>query len=1721
MRVKWTDGFRALAIVCLALAAAHASNLVQPAGKPFTPRFATDGGADAWGYRYVDNDTSGSVPGKPTYNWKDIRSVGTRVTGLSDDNVVGPFQLGFVFPLYWQRYTEFFVGSNGYLAFDDDANSAHPFPDMPAAQRPNSVIAPLMADLDFTGLTGNRGCWYWTNAACDTFVLQCESIPFWNETGTWNSFEIILSKRDSAVAFQYRVQVGAPNGTPTPGWLAGNDVVGIENISGLTGLRYLYGATPAWNNPHSGLAVRFFPPATSSYQFTDVWAKCAMSENSGGMFVYVAQPTYVWARFKNAGNQSVNNVPVSAEIRQGNNPPVFQWAGTIPTMPVGYETLLTFGRCSLTTTADYVLKVKSGQPGDQYLANDSILIEIRVVNYTFPTLLSYDVGHSGNVALQGFHGYAVKFIPPVYPIVIDTALFYFTGSAEPVTVLVYDDNGPRGSPGTLLASVAWTPQAVGGWSQCYLGGLNINVRSGGLYLGYTKNQGSMLLGVDSLLPHSRQNWEYTGAWAPMRTNEFVDLKIRTRIKQGTAVHNAGVTEVLAPAGLLDSGQVVAPQARIKNFGSFTENPNVTFRIPSAPPYLQTVSIASLGSNRDTLVGFPVWSARPGFGLVPRCSVYVASDIEPQNDTLSGAAFSVRYIDLGAVSVDRPRDTIEVGTAIAPKATVRNYGNTAENGVVRFSVPGTAYNQAQTVYLGVGVTDTVVFPVWTPPAGGYAARCSTEHTLDMYSPNDAASAPFFVRRRDAGAQAILAPAGDSVPPGPLSPSATVHNYGNVACQIPARFDICKINPGGDSLAYTSSDSAWVVADGDGTMTFPDQWTATGVLWRARLTTILDGDPNPVNDTMSSTFLVPEPGHDVGAIAILAPLGVVDTLVKTPAARVENFGSHTETFRTHYQIMDVDSTGAAVYSDSALATALGPGLTADLDFPNWTGHHWQGHYLTKCWTVLPGDDNHMNDTTNNTFRVLAVISDVGVKTIDVPTANVDSGTTVNPTVTVHNYGNSAASFDVTVSINDGSGYSSLVHVPSLGATHDTVVHDGFVPWPAPARGNWTVRCTTNLIGDLYNGNDTASKAVAVNVHDVGAVAIVVPSGGIPPITFTPQAAVHNYGTLREPCTVTFMINSTPPYIHTQSLTGLPPGVDSVVGFSDTILSPGSYTAKCSMYLATDQVPGNEVAATDFQVGTSDVGVQSILAPLNSLDTSVVITPSALVTNPGSRSASFPVRFTISTASDGVVYTGDTVVNNLPGNGGSVTVVFPDWAKPHAVGSYATKCSTMLAGDETPGNDAATSTFAITAQGGGIGWTRMTDIMVNAKHKRVKDGAVLAYAPATLQPVPYVYALKGNNTYEFYRYDVGTNTWVSRDSIPAYDRSGKKKGVKKGSSMTYAGDRKIYVTKGNNTDGFWQYDPTKPEGAMWTEMTNEVPTGAKACRQGTSMASATIDGTNCIYFLKGSGTYEFYRYNADDHTWATMTDAPRGASGKPYKNGSSIAYDGGDTVYCLKGSYNEFFAYSISNRNWVTLETMPRRVPGGTKKTKVKDGSEIAVSGRIVYALKGANTNEFWTYFCDSHLWYHGTDMTSGPKKVRNGGALVASTDGQVLYAFRGNNTLEFWRYIPPTFGLLLSEKHEPSDVQGLSAVQRSQFALSIAPNPFSGMARVSYSMPQAGNVSLRLYDVTGKLVSTLVSGYHPVGSYSYSLPTAQFSLASGIYLLKYESEGCTTTGKLVIE
>jgi hypothetical protein len=79
--------------------------------------------------------------------------------------------------------------------------------------------------------------------------------------------------------------------------------------------------------------------------------------------------------------------------------------------------------------------------------------------------------------------------------------------------------------------------------------------------------------------------------------------------------------------------------------------------------------------------------------------------------------------------------------------------------------------------------------------------------------------------------------------------------------------------------------------------------------------------------------------------------------------------------------------------------------------------------------------------------------------------------------------------------------------------------------------------------------------------------------------------------------------------------------------------------------------------------------------------------------------------------------------------------------------------------------------------------------------------------------------------------------------------------------------------------------------------------------------------------------------------------------------------------------------------------------------------------------------------------------------------------------------------------------------------------VGPNPFRELTTVHYSLARPGNVSLKLYNIAGKLVTTLIQCYHNAGASSFILHRS--SLSKGVYLLQMESHDGTATTKLILQ
>jgi hypothetical protein len=79
-------------------------------------------------------------------------------------------------------------------------------------------------------------------------------------------------------------------------------------------------------------------------------------------------------------------------------------------------------------------------------------------------------------------------------------------------------------------------------------------------------------------------------------------------------------------------------------------------------------------------------------------------------------------------------------------------------------------------------------------------------------------------------------------------------------------------------------------------------------------------------------------------------------------------------------------------------------------------------------------------------------------------------------------------------------------------------------------------------------------------------------------------------------------------------------------------------------------------------------------------------------------------------------------------------------------------------------------------------------------------------------------------------------------------------------------------------------------------------------------------------------------------------------------------------------------------------------------------------------------------------------------------------------------------------------------------------SVYPNPFNAQTRISYVLPTAGPATLVLYDLTGRLVTTLADGYALPGAHTAGWDGTGY--ASGIYVVRLTAGTQIALSKLLL-
>ncbi len=185
-----------------------------------------------------------------------------------------------------------------------------------------------------------------------------------------------------------------------------------------------------------------------------------------------------------------------------------------------------------------------------------------------------------------------------------------------------------------------------------------------------------------------------------------------------------------------------------------------------------------------------------------------------------------------------------------------------------------------------------------------------------------------------------------------------------------------------------------------------------------------------------------------------------------------------------------------------------------------------------------------------------------------------------------------------------------------------------------------------------------------------------------------------------------------------------------------------------------------------------------------------------------------------------------------------------------------------------------------------------------------------------------------------------------------------------------------------------------------------------------------------------------------------------------------------------------------------------------------ADLTVTSTNADAAAGSNFGEFLVSdgsgdmrVNDTGTWdnVYTTDSSDTGLIYLKPGTTIASLQGIMYFSFLN------WKLEPRDeddfTDVVTTVKYTPAIVSDIALQQNY-------PNPFvaeSGTS-ISFTIPRQAQVSLRLYDVTGRMVASLLDGSHQAGSY-----TVQFAapaLPAGIYLCNLAVDGSSRTMRMIV-
>ena len=237
--------------------------------------------------------------------------------------------------------------------------------------------------------------------------------------------------------------------------------------------------------------------------------------------------------------------------------------------------------------------------------------------------------------------------------------------------------------------------------------------------------------------------------------------------------------------------------------------------------------------------------------------------------------------------------------------------------------------------------------------------------------------------------------------------------------------------------------------------------------------------------------------------------------------------------------------------------------------------------------------------------------------------------------------------------------------------------------------------------------------------------------------------------------------------------------------------------------------------------------------------------------------------------------------------------------------------------------------------------------------------------------------------------------------------------------------------------------------------------------------------------------------------------------------FGYPGGVSGYTKKTTTAGCSCHSSSATTAVTITIAgPTTLAVGATGTYTVT---IANSGTIHAGVDIAASSGTLAAASDAILQVMSTELTHKANHTATGSYVFnfkytapATATTATLYA-TGTGTSASkpgWNFAP-NFTVTVTAATAVDDKAGFA---REFKLLQNFPNPFNPTTMIAYQLPQNSSVLLKVYDISGKEIKTLVNQNQNAGSYQVEFNAS--GLTSGIYIYRLSAGSFTATKKLVV-